>query len=117
MSTIWQKMHTTKPQSSTAKAAKSHRLAAEHHAKGDHKSGLEHSDKAHERSTTAHEHSTQAHEKSKASKWLWLSPAKANNKLPSGADIKLIVDLRVARGVCRPSPGSSSVSEIGMADF
>ena len=47
-------------------AAKTARMAAEHHQKGDHKSGLEHSDKALKQSETAHEASRAAGVKSKA---------------------------------------------------
>jgi hypothetical protein len=45
-------------------AAKTHRMAADNHAKGDHKGGLEHSNKAHGQSTSAHEASTDAHAES-----------------------------------------------------
>ncbi|MDE2516697.1 MAG: hypothetical protein KGL12_11775 [Rhodospirillales bacterium] len=46
-------------------AAKHARMAAEQHQKGDHKSGLEHSDKAMKQSEVAHEASKVAGAKSK----------------------------------------------------
>ena len=47
-------------------AARTARMAAEHHQKGDHKSALQHSDKAMKQSETAHEASKVAGVKSKA---------------------------------------------------
>jgi hypothetical protein len=47
-------------------AARSDRMAAEHHGKGDHAKGREESAKAHGHSKTAHEHSETAHGKSQA---------------------------------------------------
>ncbi len=47
-------------------AAKTARIAAEHHQKGDHKSALEHSDKAMKQSETANAASKAAGAKSKA---------------------------------------------------
>lgn len=61
------------PVASHTRAAEAHeagteaaRTAAQHHQKGDHKSGLEHSDKAMKLSETAHEASRAASVKSKA---------------------------------------------------
>ena len=60
------------PSTSHTKAAEAHesaakisRTAAEHHQKGDHKTGLEHADKAMKLSETAHEASKGASAKSK----------------------------------------------------
>ena len=61
------------PSTSHTKAAEAHepaartaRMVAEHHQKGDHNGGLEHSDKAMKQSETAHEASKVAGVKSKA---------------------------------------------------
>ncbi|PKU23043.1 hypothetical protein [Telmatospirillum siberiense] len=61
------------PQTSHTKAAdaheaavKMHRSAADEHAKGDHKAGLEHAEKAVKLSKEAQERGTGAHAKSKS---------------------------------------------------
>jgi hypothetical protein len=65
--------HNTTPSDSHTKAAhaheaaaKIHHSAAESHKKGDHKAGLEHSEKATTATTDAHKVSTGAHADSKA---------------------------------------------------
>jgi hypothetical protein len=45
-----------------------HRAAAEHHAKGDHAKGKEHSTSAQQHSQNARQHSEQAHTKSQQQK-------------------------------------------------
>jgi hypothetical protein len=45
-------------------AAKAHHMAAEHEKKGDHKTSLDHSQKAHGLAETALKHSTEAHQTS-----------------------------------------------------
>ncbi len=49
-------------------AAKTHRSAAEHHAKGDHTTGKDHAEKSLKHSTDAHGASVEADKKSKSSK-------------------------------------------------
>ncbi|MCA7119204.1 MAG: hypothetical protein LGL72_07315 [Acidibrevibacterium sp.] len=58
-------MSHTKAAEAHESAAKTARMAAEAHQKGDHKTGLEHADKAMTLSTTAHEASKAASAKSK----------------------------------------------------